>query len=98
MVSLKISQRKHLNVANIDALKYPSDTLQWLVLAAGFGHDTVGTRGHNEALATVTPDPRYTVTPDPHYTYHLAQGPHSVYCLGSALVTMWGHAATHRAT
>ena len=49
------------------------------MLAAGCGHDTVGTRGHNEALAMVTPDPRYTVTPDPHYTYHLAHGPHSVY-------------------
>ena len=57
--------------------EYDSDTLQWLVLAAGCGHDTVGTRGHNEALATVTPGPRYTVTPDPHYTYHLAQGPHA---------------------
>ena len=67
------------------------------MLAAGCGHDTVGTRGHNEALATVTLDPRYTVTPDPHYTYHLAQGPHSVYIV-SALVTMRGHAATHRAT
>ena len=31
--------------------EYDSDTLQWLVLAAGCGHDTVGTRGHNEALA-----------------------------------------------
>ena len=51
--------------------EYDSDTLlQWLVLAAGCGHDTVGTRGHNEALATVTPGP--------HYTYHLAQGPHRV--------------------
>ena len=69
-----------------------------MVLAAGCGHDTVGTRGHNEALATVTPGPRYTATPDPHYTYHLAHSVHTTQCLGSALVTMWGHAATHRAT